>query len=59
MVTTINRLTAKYFYGHESKTQKSFLHKLYYQAMGHIPDCLNVAFWRRMEKKLFFGIGYE
>ena len=58
-VTAIDRLTAKYLYRHEGRTQKSFLRKLYYQVMGHVPDCLNVAFWRRMEKKLLFGIGYE
>ena len=34
---------AKYLYRHEGRTQKSFLRKLYYQVMGHVPDCLNFS----------------
>ena len=59
IVASLDRLSAKYLYRHESKDQKSLLRKLYYTMMGYIPDSLNIALWRRAEKKLFFGAGCD
>lgn len=47
-----DRLTAKYLYRHRAAMQDSPLRRLYYRAMGAMPDSLNILLWNKAEKSV-------
>ena len=48
---TFNRLSGKYLYKHDAKSQTG-ISKAYHQVMGLCPDTLNKSLWKRTEEKL-------
>ncbi len=48
LVAWLEKLSAKHLYRHEAARQQSAVRRLYYRAMGSMPDALNLALWNKV-----------
>ena len=57
LVAWLDKLSAKHLYRHQAAQQEGFVRKLYYRAMGAMPDAINKSLWNRALRKLLIPFG--